>query len=127
MIEVYYCNGKPLSKITGPRRLEADYLVDKEGVSFHKRIPYAYMNAVSDGDYIYATYIGQYYIPGKNSLESFDSYIIRFDWDGNPMNVYHLPFYSKTITAHRGNLFVRSISEGNPVLIKIMPACAPDY
>jgi len=119
LIEVYDYHGNRLYRICGPHQIEPDYRINERSISFHGKIPYAYMDAVADSQGIYVTFIGKFYYPGKMKLESLDSYIIRFDWDGNPMKVFHLPFFSKTITKVDDHLYVRSISEGVPTMIQI--------
>ena len=66
-------------------------------VAFDSKIPFTYRNFCTESDSFFVTYVGDYMVKGDET-KNFDSYIFRFDWNGNLLNVYHSPVYLGTLT-----------------------------
>ena len=97
-LEIYDCKQRPLIKINAPGNMPFKYKVPYGNlVAFDSKIPFTYRNFCTESDSFFVTYVGDYMVKGDET-KNFDSYIFRFDWNGNLLNVYHSPVYLGTLT-----------------------------
>ena len=97
-LEIYDCKQRPLIKINAPGNMPFKYKVPYGNlVAFDSKIPFTYRNFCTESDSFFVTYVGDYMVNGDET-KNFDSYIFRFDWNGNLLNVYHSPVYLGTLT-----------------------------
>ncbi|MFI3263025.1 MAG: hypothetical protein R3Y26_08970 [Rikenellaceae bacterium] len=120
-IEIYDFDLDPVKKIFGPIELTPTYRVsDGKDISFDKIVPYSYMSSYYNEDYFYLTYVGEYF-HRNDKLENFDSYILKFDWDGNLVETYHSPeyIYSLYWSEINNSFYGRGFNDGEIILWKL--------
>ena len=112
-IEIYDYSLAPLTKITGPKKLNVRYSYNDGRVSFFEAVFYSYMGACNAGDSFYVTYSGQ------NVEKISGTYIFQFDWSGNLLGSFFLDKYLATIsTSSDGNtLYVRGKDDDGLVVL----------
>jgi len=123
-IEIYTKNLTLIKQIKGPDKLPIQYVIEEANtVTFHKKIPYTYMNFSANADFVYLTYIGDFLVPSQHQkMEDLHSWIFKFDWDGNFIESYNSARYLASISLSKDgkSLYATAINEeGNPYLIKI--------
>lgn len=114
-IEIYDYSLAPLTKITGPKKLNVRYSFDDGRVSFSNAVFYSYMGVCNAGESFYVTYSGQ------NAERINGSYIFQFDWFGNLLRAFFVDKYLATISisSDKETLYVRGKDdEGLVVLYK---------
>lgn len=110
-VEVYDGNLSILRRIDGPVIFEESYTKEEASengeppeICFKGVIPYAYMSSCADSSNVYLNYLGQVYKPKSHPYwEEMQSYIFRFDWDGNLVSCYS--------AGRRVRAFTRSVKE----------------
>lgn len=120
-IEMYDYELKPLKKITGPDDLKIDYSVSGNDVVFSKVVPYAYQSYAMVSDGFYLLYIGGYYT-ARTKYKDMQSWIFKFDWDGNYIKSYHFDQYleSLSVTSDEETFYGQGFDEnGNVTLWKL--------
>ncbi len=121
VIEVYDFNLNPIKKILGPIELTPVYRInDNNDISFDKIVPYSYMSSYYDENYFYLSFVGDYF-HRDDSLEDFDSHILKFDWDGNLIETYYSPeyIYSLHWSETESSFYGRGFSNGEMILWKL--------
>ena len=95
-LELYDYNLAPLKCIEGPDKLLASYRIeDGRAICFNRTIPYSYLGSVTTEDFVYLSYIGDYY---KDKVQDLKSYIFKFDWDGNWVESFDTGHYINKIS-----------------------------
>lgn len=120
-IEMYDYELKPLKKITGPDDLKIDYRVSGNNVVFNKVVPYAYQSYAMVSDGFYLLYIGGYYTTSTEHKDM-QSWIFKFDWEGNFIKSYHYDQYlgSLSVSSDEETFYGQGFDEnGNVTLWKL--------
>lgn len=120
-IEIYDCHLNPLKMITGPDKLDIKYHIDGNEIIYSKRIPYAYRYFAEADDGFYLKYHGAFFT-GNESFQVMDSWLFKFDWDGNILESYHCDKYLSTfsLSSVPGIFYGDGYdSDGNRVLYKL--------
>ena len=121
-IEIYDCDLHLLRRIEGPDNLIPSYQIHNREIIFNKTVPYTYRNYAITDDFFYLSYIGDYYTSGSQ-LQDFDSWILKFDWDGNFIECYHSEEYVSTISLSDtdGKFYARGLDQkGVPVVLELI-------
>ena len=121
-IEIYDCDLHLLRRIEGPDNLIPSYQIHNREIIFNKTVPYTYRNYAITDDFFYLSYIGDYYTSGSQ-LQDFESWILKFDWDGNFIECYHSEEYVSTISLSDtdGEFYARGLDQkGVPVVLELI-------
>ncbi len=94
-VEIYDYQLNPLKLLTGPDDMNIKYAIEDGRVYFYD-IPYAYMGSAVAEDGFYLLYIGEFL--GDEDYQRMQSYIFKFDWDGNILKSYHYGQYLNSIS-----------------------------
>jgi hypothetical protein len=120
-IELYDGMFNPVMLIKGPDHLKSTYAFIDNMIIGKSPFPLSYRNVYSEAQYFYLSYVGEYDTPDSKWWEH-DSYIFKFDWDGNFIESFHVPKYINTITkSPDGDIFYGSSfdEDGTPVLWRL--------
>ena len=118
-VEIYDCQLNPLKLLTGPDDMDIRYAIEDGSVCFYD-IPYAYMGSAEAEDGFYLLYIGEFL--GDEDYQKMQSYIFKFDWDGNVLKSYHCGQYLNSISiSSEDDVFYCSghDEDGSNVLFKL--------
>lgn len=87
---------------------------------FKKKLPYAFMCACYNDEFIYLSYLGDDLLVSKKMhMYDMQSYIIKMDWGGNIMGSIFCDEYINSMSMGRDALYcTASDSDGLPKLIK---------
>lgn len=97
-IEIYDTDFNLIRTITGPELPEKiKYANYYNFVVYEGGAPFAYSSSCFDSEYFYITYYGRF-STREIKFEDFDTYILKFDWDGNFINSYFFDFCIKSIS-----------------------------
>lgn len=80
-----------------PSYTEYAYGPNIVGLLFYGTIPEAYTDIIDGPKYIYAAYSDGIICDDKDR-ETFQSYILKFDWDGQCLDVFKINLYIKTLS-----------------------------
>ena len=97
-LEIYDKNLNLLKRIEGPDKLRPVYRMHGKEIIFDKIVPYSYRSYAMTDSSFYLSYIGDYYVSRKSKLQNFDSWIFKFDWDGNFIECYHSKEYISSLS-----------------------------
>ena len=106
--ELYTADMKLLSKFSLPLDIpSAEYIRYKynsktTGIIFKGEIPEAFTALCATDDYIYTLFSGES-IKDDQDRTNFHSYLIIFDWDGNPISVYNINAHGISISVPENN------------------------
>ncbi len=90
-IEIYDTNLNLIKKIHGPELPhEITYGMLKNGNVLTEGDPASYMYSCFDSKYFYLSYIGDFLEMNETVFNVGYSYILKFDWDGNPVDSYYI-------------------------------------
>lgn len=118
-LEIYDNELHLLKRIEGPDKLKPVFRRHGKEIIFNKIVPYTYRSYAMSKDFFYLSYIGDNYVPGKNRLQDFDSWIFKFDWNGTLMESYHSNEYISTLSLSDSDdkFYARGFDEnGTPVV-----------
>ena len=127
-IEIYDFDLNLIKTITGPDDLRPGYTtLQNIMVNFTKTITEAYMDACYDDSYMYLAYNGRTidameYIQNNGEMEKAESWVFKFDWDGNVIDVYKVSKEKEIVSlsvTKNGDLYLCCKEEG---LIKLFKA-----
>ena len=127
-IEIYDFDLNLIKTITGPDDLRPGYTtLQNIMVNFTKTITEAYMDACYDDSYMYLAYNGRTidameYIQNNGVMEKAESWVFKFDWDGNVIDVYKVSKEKEIVSlsvTKNGDLYLCCKEEG---LIKLFKA-----
>ena len=127
-IEIYDFDLNLIKTITGPDDLRPVYTRLQNIVqSRTKTIPEAYTYACYDDSYMYLAYDGRTidameYIQNNGEMEKAESWVFKFDWDGNVIDVYKVSKEKEIVSlsvTKNGDLYLCCKEEG---LIKLFKA-----
>ncbi|MEX1212583.1 MAG: BF3164 family lipoprotein [Balneolaceae bacterium] len=118
-IEIYKKTGKKKYILRGPKNFDPVFEVaQRDGypaLSSNHQMRIGYVDISVTDKYIYALY------NGRTRGESDDSYsgseIFKFNWEGEVLKLYHLPFYAGFISVDRNNdnIYLINSSDHNKV------------
>lgn len=100
VIEIYDTGLNLLKKIEGPD-LPHDpeyFLYGDFYYVFKNEVPHAYTYHCCDSSFFYLAYIGEYSSYQGKKVEDLNSWIFKFDWDGNFIESYHIDTYIETLS-----------------------------
>lgn len=127
IVEFYNKELSLVKMVEGPKVMDIEYdrykLKDnpQDQIIYKNKIPYSYLGYCCDDDYVYLMYIGDFYVNEK-SIGTMNTYILKFDWDGNYYSCYECGRYLTSIS--KGNdpdvFYGTAINrDGEPFLIKM--------
>ena len=126
-IEFYDADLNLKKIVYGPRLLPIKYSefsmdgVKQKQVIYDHKIPYSYLASTCDDDYVYCTYVGEFF-EKETDIEHMKSYILKYDWEGRLVGCYSTDHYitalSKGMDKHT---FYASTynGEGVTILVKL--------
>lgn len=125
-IEIYDFDLNLIKTITGPDDLRPGYTRVHNIIST-KTLTYAYTDACYDDSYMYLAYDGRTidameWIQNNGVMEKAESWVFKFDWDGNVIDVYKVSKEKEIVSlsvTKNGDLYLCCKEEG---LIKLFKA-----
>ncbi len=116
--EIYDYRLNPLRCVEGPVKLIPRYKVVNGSISFNKVVLYSYLAAYPTEDFVYLSYIGDYY---RKRCQELKAYIFKFDWDGNLVESFDAGHYINKISiASDGTFYCNGYDDdGTAVLWKL--------
>ena len=115
IIEIYDYLLHPRRRIIGPILFDIKYGGTEDNPAFKGVAPYSYLWSCSDDKYFYVSYLGQTFTVSflsSNSIFSLNfSYIMQFDWEGNLMKCYRLPYVPRSLFVKDGKMHITAIDE----------------
>ena len=127
-IEIYDFDLNLIKTITGPDDLRPGYTtLQNIMVNRTKTLTYSYRCACYDDSYMYLAYDGRTidameYIQNNGEMEKAESWVFKFDWDGNVIDVYKVSKEKEIVSlsvTKNGDLYLCCKEEG---LIKLFKA-----
>jgi hypothetical protein len=127
-IEIYDFDLNLIKTITGPDDLRPVYTRFQNIVQNRtKTVTFAYTHACYDDSYMYLAYNGRTidameYIQNNCEMEKAESWVFKFDWDGNVIDVYKVSKEKEIVSlsvTKNGDLYLCCKEEG---LIKLFKA-----
>lgn len=127
VVEFYNKDLSLIKCVEGPNIMNIEYERYKikgnpqEQIVYKNKIPYSYLGYCCDDDYVYLMYIGDFYVNEK-STEKMNTYILKFDWEGNFNACYECGRYLTAISKGKEpNVFYGTAIniDGEPYLIKL--------
>ena len=127
-IEIYDFDLNLIKTITGPDDLRPEYTtLQNIMVNRTKTLTYAYRYACYDDSYMYLAYDGRTidameYFQNNGEMEKAESWVFKFDWDGNVVDVYNVSKEKEIVSlsvTKNGDLYLCCKEEG---LIKLFKA-----
>ena len=127
-IEIYDFDLNLIKTITGPDDLRPGYTtLQNIMVNRTKTLTYSYRCACYDDSYMYLAYDGRTidameYIQNNGVMEKAESWVFKFDWDGNVIDVYKVSKEKEIVSlsvTKNGDLYLCCKEEG---LIKLFKA-----
>ena len=127
-IEIYDFDLNLIKTITGPDDLKPGYTtLQNIMVNRTKTLTYSYRCACYDDSYMYLAYDGRTidameYIQNNGVMEKAESWVFKFDWDGNVIDVYKVSKEKEIVSlsvTKNGDLYLCCKEEG---LIKLFKA-----
>lgn len=127
-IEIYDFDLNLIKTITGPDDLRPGYTtLQNIMVNRTKTLTYAYRYACYDDSYMYLAYDGRTidameYIQNNGEMEKAESWVFKFDWDGNVVDAYKVSKEKEIVSlsvTKNGDLYLCCKEEG---LIKLFKA-----
>ncbi len=125
-IEVFDKDLNPVKRVKGPVMLDTKYYLtddDPREVTFHKKIPFAYLEYCASKDYLFLNYIGDF-MEG-NTLYDKKSYVMQFDWEGNLIKCYKSDKYIDVISCSQDTKSINDVyatmldNEGKYFLVRL--------
>lgn len=126
LIELYDTKLRLLKKITGPPMPhETLYYVTGNGaVSFLNGVPYTFMEFCHDNHNFYLAYNGDFLTSENNyDASTFNTYILKFDWDGNFIDSYYIDHYVKSMSLSNDGRYIYAFGtdhDGESVFYKYL-------
>lgn len=126
-IEIYDFDLNLIKTITGPDDLRPGYTRVHNIINNTKTLTYAYTDACYDDSYMYLAYDGRTidameWIQNNGEMEKAESWVFKFDWDGNVIDVYKVSKEKEIVSlsvTKKGDLYLCCKEEG---LIKLFKA-----
>lgn len=114
-IEIFDTDINLLKTIYGPalpREIEYSIYDNFGTYAVLRDIPESYGTYCFNKDYFYITYAGEFMSEGK-TLEDTDTYILKFDWDGNFIDSYYIGYYVKSMSLSNDGRFLYTFGSDN--------------
>lgn len=90
-IEIYDTDLNLLKKVSGPRLPHnIEYVALGKGITFKNAIPNSYRTHCRNSEYIFLAYTRDFTSGEKRYDELYDTWIFKFDWNGNFIDSYYI-------------------------------------
>lgn len=120
LIEIYDTDLNLLKTISGPKLpRDIEYIALGKGLTFTNGVPYSYREHCRNSNYVYVAYNGDFSTENKKYDEMYDSWIFKFDWDGNFISSYFIDIciLSMSLSSNGDSLYIFGLDrEGHEVL-----------
>ena len=96
-IEIYDSSLNLHTRIWGPDEFHPSYKISEGEICFDKKVPYTYRAYFAADDGLYLSYAGFFY-DRKFKFQNAESWVFKFDWDGNFIKSYHSDKYLSSLS-----------------------------